>query len=79
MESIEHKVRRIVARVLGIKIRQILIGDALDNSLTTRSISDLLDNIRWEIEIAFNLDIPIKEATAWKTVGDIVRYVEPQV
>jgi len=52
-----------------------------DSSLLDDLGADSLDNVEMlmEVEDAFDLSIPDEDAEKWKTLGDIVEYVEEQL
>ena len=71
------KVREIIAEQLDVDTEEI----TLDTSLTKDLEADSLDAVEiiMALEDEYNIEIPDEVAEEFKTVGDIVKYIEAKV
>lgn len=74
MDNIPHRVSLIIANTLGFPIEQITPGMSLREDLGTDSLDDV--DIVLELEDTFDIAIADEEAERWKTVGDVIEFME---
>ena len=72
--SNEVKVRQIIADKLGTAIDKIAPEVKVGGELQDDSLDRI--EIVMEIEDEFNLEIPDEDAASWKSVADVIAYVD---
>ena len=72
--AIESKVRELVHQQGAVLLVEVLLTSRLDEDLALDSL-DMVE-LMFSVEEEFDLEITDEEAEAWKTVADVVSYVE---
>ena len=77
MSEIQSKVVEIIVDKLGVKAEEVVP----EASFTAHLGADSLDTVEliMEFEKAFDIQIPDEDAEKFRTIGDIVAYIEQNV
>ena len=77
MENIEQRVKKIVAEQLGVNEAEVKNESSFQEDLGADSL-DIVELVM-ALEEAFGTEIPDEEAEKFKTVQDIISFVERQL
>jgi acyl carrier protein len=80
-ETIEQRVRRVVANQFSAKDDQVTLQASFVDDLGADSLDQvqLIMDLEEEFKDLIHGEIPEKDAEALKTVGDVVKYIEGKV
>jgi acyl carrier protein len=75
--TVEERVKKIIVEHLGVDEKEVVPAAKLADDLGADSL-DVVE-LSMAIEEAFDLQIPDKECVRWKTVADVVHFVQAEV
>jgi acyl carrier protein len=75
-DSIEAKVHRIVAEQFGVSVKEVRNNVSFRADLKADELDDV--ELVMECEDVFHISIPDEDIASFKTVGDLVVYIERQ-
>jgi acyl carrier protein len=72
--SIFDRVRKIIVDQLGVDDEEVTNDSTIQDDLGADSLDQV--ELVMALETEFNIGIPDEEAEKWKTVADVIRYLE---